>query len=155
MRAVVARKQLELSENIFEVFKNPMHAWHAYREARRAGVSVPEWVLTYFDDCAAGLLATPEAADSASEVSKCMRFPRRAGTRAREQGKYHLIVVWCREGRRRNPGAPDELIFGEVGARCQPHLTTERVSAIFHKYTDAQTEMAARPKTTRRGRRRK
>lgn len=36
---------------------NMMHAWAAYRLARLSGVSIPEWVLRYFDEAGRNLLA--------------------------------------------------------------------------------------------------
>jgi hypothetical protein len=142
-----------ISEDLYRMFNNPVHAWAVYKAARKAGVPVPGWVLEYFDECATRMMRAPAAADSAAAVHRAMAFPRRAGSLARDQCKYHEIVARCRDGRRQRPAELDEVIFGEVAERF--NLTTERVAAIFYRFTNTASERMSRPKATRRGRRRK
>lgn len=51
---------LLICEGLQEQFfaeRNPLYAWDAYRIARQAKVTVPEWVAVYFDRCAGKLAA--------------------------------------------------------------------------------------------------
>lgn len=44
-----ARAALEHAEQVYSERRNPVHAWDGYREARRAGDPLPEWILAYLD----------------------------------------------------------------------------------------------------------
>jgi hypothetical protein len=47
-----ATYSINRARELFENHGNPHHAWDAYWWARYANVPIPDWVLTYFDDCA-------------------------------------------------------------------------------------------------------
>lgn len=40
----------------FEDTGNSVYVWRAYRAARRLGGDLPDWIFSYLDDCADGLL---------------------------------------------------------------------------------------------------
>jgi hypothetical protein len=58
---------LWLEREMFGVLRNPLFAWEAYRQSRKAGRSVPNWVLDYLDGVAESL---GEAAHSAQGPMK-------------------------------------------------------------------------------------
>ena len=55
LKAAFAQQFINREHVPFLKTGNPAHAWAAYRIARAFGVPTPEWVLVYFDGCAAKL----------------------------------------------------------------------------------------------------
>ena len=53
LRKLIDHK-LSIEKAQYKIDKNPLHAWMAYRLSRLSRVPTPEWVLEYFDRCAAG-----------------------------------------------------------------------------------------------------
>ena len=51
-----ARTLLELCRRLFEEKENPLFAWQAYRISQEVQITIPWWVLDYFDEVAENLL---------------------------------------------------------------------------------------------------
>lgn len=62
-RADDARQSIEELHLLYRNSGNVLHAWAAFREARGAGLPIPEWVLGYLDKCAFALAYTCESAE--------------------------------------------------------------------------------------------
>ena len=56
MSECLARTLLEYCHILFEKEENPLFAWQAYQVSQELKVSIPWWVLKYFDEVAENLL---------------------------------------------------------------------------------------------------
>jgi hypothetical protein len=62
LRLAAQRRAIEAARRLFEETGNALFAWEAYGRSRTAGLEIPEWVLTYFDQTARRLNAMSEQA---------------------------------------------------------------------------------------------
>lgn len=113
---------------------NPVYAWRAFQIARsknekgtRSTKQVPEWVLDYFDRCAAGL---PKA-DSPKKVAQALGLNEKV-KQQRRKVRFHArnqrIVEWILDAREK--GDRSDM---EVFDAAEEKFGIKRVIDIFYK----------------------
>ena len=110
---------LKIQQIIFEDLKNPVAPWMAYQLCRKKGHNIPNWVLSYFDECSSGIGSMKKLADK--DLFNALKFNKNDGERSfatqyKEVAKYFYAVRDC-------------YILSERGDRSKPEL--KRMDDIF------------------------
>ena len=74
MRAFATRHNMRFWRACYRTSRNGLFAWKAYREARRAGIDVPQWVLKYLDGAADDLADIGKVKDPKAPVFRALRI---------------------------------------------------------------------------------
>lgn len=70
-----AKMLIELYRRAFEEENNPLYIWQAYQISRQSGVSIPWWILDYFDEVAKGLLSPHKSSERISiSIQKALKM---------------------------------------------------------------------------------
>jgi len=77
-------------ESDYKRTNNPLYAWTAYRQCRKAGAEIPQWVLEYLDWAAANLVRLSESLPEGKEVAPSIA----EGLRMKRPGKSGRRTVF-------------------------------------------------------------
>jgi hypothetical protein len=142
LRAYLATWRINKCLALYLVTRNGTHAWTAYRLAREAHLSIPDWVLTYFDEAvvALGAATTVKAvADAFGLGSKGGPF---ATNKARNDWRNLDVIQFVDHFKATDPQTLDPALrralelngpFWLVGQRMTPKLSAERVQEIYYQ----------------------
>jgi hypothetical protein len=72
---------------------NPIHAWQAYRIARKCGVPLPAWVLDYFDRCAEKVIIATDNTQIAQAVELAQKGGGASKTRQAKKNARNFDIV--------------------------------------------------------------
>lgn len=131
---------------------NAIYAWRAFQIARsknekgiRSTTQVPEWVLDYFDRCAAAL---PQA-DSPKKVAQALGLSEKVKQQRRKMklhGRDQRIVEWILDARERELAKPPSERLGDMDIfhEAEEKFGVVRVRDIFYKERKADEQLIAK-----------
>ena len=87
--------KIAVAKKLYDITRNPLHVWNAYRASRAVRLEVPDWVLSYFDGVAKRLFQHEEAASGKklreSEIGKALGM----NAPGREFRKFSETLEWA------------------------------------------------------------
>ena len=110
---------LKIYQIIYEDLENPIAPWMAFKLCREKKHNIPNWVLSYFDECSVEIGSMKKLADK--DLFNALKFSKNDGERSfatqyKEVAKYFDAVRDC-------------YILSERGDRSKPEL--KRMDDIF------------------------
>ena len=139
---------IERSGVLYFKTKNPIHAWRVYNLARQGGVSVPKFVLEYFDRVAKTLTAE-QGPSSPKDIAHALELGTRGGpakARLAAIDQRDLDIVGDVVSRfDHGPAGSDDLDMKDILGIMQRvaderRLSLERVQAVCRKMLGRQWE---------------
>tara|TARA_Y100000310_G_scaffold304328_1_gene343363 strand:- start:418 stop:906 length:489 start_codon:yes stop_codon:yes gene_type:complete len=134
-QAILGYGRLRKLKLLYKSHKNPIYMWEAYATCREWKIDIPEWVLSYLDDCAGNLMTIDQPPRHSDKVYEALRFntSKRSPYKRREDTETAIDVA-LRVQALRNQGKVLEKIYSDLAEELG--LSESTVEKYYRKYKE-------------------